>query len=97
MSDASPALTPDSLVSRSSGSLSAEVASETVLMSVERGSYFGLAATGREIWRRLEQPVRVRDLCAALCSDYEGEPGRIEAETLAFLERMAAAGLVQVA
>jgi hypothetical protein len=96
MSEAQIIVTVDSVVSRSTDSLSAEVGGETVLMSIARASYFGLAATGREIWQRLEQPARVSDLCARLCADFAGDPERIRAETTAFLARMAEAGLVKV-
>ena len=89
-------LTRDTLIARASGLLMAEVDGETVLMSVARGSYFGLAATAEDIWRRLDGAVRAGDLVDALAATYDGDAARIEADTLVFLDRMAAAGLIEL-
>jgi Coenzyme PQQ synthesis protein D (PqqD) len=89
-------LTPDSFVARSPDLLMVEVDGETVLMSIARGSYIGLATTARDIWLRIETKTRVCDLCAALAAAYEGDPAVIEAETLAFLAKMTDSGLVAV-
>lgn len=85
-----------STVVQSREPLSAEVDGETVLMSVEQGRYFGLDAIGGDVWHRLESPVRVSDLCAALAADYDGAPDVIERDVLDLLGRMAARGLIEV-
>jgi hypothetical protein len=89
-------VTRDSLISRSADLMSADLDEDTVLMSLERGSYFALAETGREIWRQLAAPTRAADLCLALCELYDGPADRIEADTLAFLARLARLGLIDV-
>ena len=85
-----------SLISRSADLMSADLDQDTVLKSLERGSYFALAETGRAIWQQLAAPMRAADLCASLCALYEGPAGRIEADTLAFLSRLAQLGLIDV-
>jgi hypothetical protein len=75
----------DMIVVRSDAVLSAQVAEETVLMSVDNGSYYTLAATSRAIWARLDQPICVRDLCDALLRTYQAPAETVEADTLAFL------------
>lgn len=89
-------VTLDSTVARHPDPLAAEVDGETVLMSVERGNYYGLAQTGQDIWSRIAQPVRVTDLVAALSADYDAPRPVIEAETLVFLSRLADEGLIRV-
>src|SRR5271155_5811767 len=42
--------------------VAADVAGETVLMSLERSRCYGLGGIGSEIWSKLESPVRVGDL-----------------------------------
>lgn len=93
----SVAVSPQSLVARAPGLLMVEVDGETVLMSVEKGSYFGLAATAQDIWARLEIKTTAAQLCADLTAAYAGEAARVETETLEFLGDMAAAGLITVA
>lgn len=83
-------------VVRTDQALAAEVDGELVLMSVEQGLYFGLDPIGADIWRRIETPVRVSDLCAGLAADYDGDPLQIEHDVLALLSRMADRKLVAV-
>ena len=93
---ASSQIRRDQFIARSPDALMAEVDGETVLMSVEKGSYFGLAETAREIWARLEARIAVGALCDQLAAHYAGDPERIEADTIAFLVRLREARLIVV-
>jgi hypothetical protein len=91
--------TPLSLTSRvksASDLVCAPVDGEIVILSVERGSYFGLDEIGSEIWQRLETPVRVDSLCDVLAETYEAQRATIERDVLALLESLVAEGLVSV-
>jgi len=90
-------LCADSIVVRSTTPVSADVAGETVLMSLERSKCYGLGVTGSEIWKRIEKPVRIADLTAELAAEYDAEPSVIERDLLALFEDLAAEGLVEVA
>lgn len=85
-----------STVVQSRDPLAAEVDGEVVLMSVDLGRYFGLDVIGADVWRRMETPVRVSDLCAALAADYDGAPEVIERDVLELLHRMADRGLIEI-
>ncbi len=89
-------LTTVSVLCRSAGPLAAEVDGEVVLMSLERGNYYGLDEIGSDIWRRLEQPIRVADLVTALTADYDGDPAMIERDVLDLLTRLLDNGLVEL-
>lgn len=84
----------ESMIVRQSDILSAQVDDETVLMHVESGAYYVLTATSRTIWERLVEPIRVRDLCAALASLYEAPLQTVEADTLAFLHYLDAQKMI---
>jgi hypothetical protein len=86
-----------SLVKSASDLVSAPVDGEVVILSVERGSYFGLDEIGSEIWQRLETPVRVDALCDALAAQYDADRPTIERDVLVLLESLVAEGLVSVA
>jgi len=90
------ALIPSTIIVRSQEVLFSEVDSELVLMSVDQGFYFGLDAIGRDIWTRLEKPVRVADLCTALADDYQGDPAVIEQDVMDLLHRLAGRKLISV-
>ncbi|HYH21262.1 MAG TPA: PqqD family peptide modification chaperone [Azospirillum sp.] len=93
---ATPSLDRSARVQRVADVLSAEVDGEAVLMSIEKGFYFGLDDIGSDVWRRLEEPVGVAALAAALAEDYDGDPAVIEHDVIALLTDMAANGLVEV-
>lgn len=85
----------ETIVVRSDAVLDAQVADETVLMSVENGSYYTLTATSRDIWERLRQPICVRDLCDALVEAYQAPTETVEADTLAFLNYLVAQRMIE--
>jgi len=85
-----------STVCRSENNLAAEIDDELVLMSVEKASYYGLDAIGADIWRRLDKPVLVSDLCTALGNEYDADADTIRRDVLALLERLAAEGMIEI-
>ncbi len=83
------------VIVRNDAILSAVVGGETVLMSAEQGQYYALTATSRDIWDRLETPVRVADLCAALVEAYGVPLETVETDTLAFLDYLESQAMIK--
>src|SRR6201996_1669437 len=52
-------LNPGSIVCHKPNPVAADVAGETVLMSLERSRCYGLGEIGSDIWSKLAAPVRV--------------------------------------
>jgi Coenzyme PQQ synthesis protein D (PqqD) len=92
----SAALSLTSLVKSANDLISAPVNSEVVILSVERGTYYGLDEIGTEIWQRLESPMRIDMLCEELAAKYAADRQTIERDVLALLESLFAEGLVTV-
>lgn len=86
----------DSKVQWSRDPLAADVSGNVVLMSVQRGAYYGLDGVGSDIWRRLTEPTGVASLCDALAAAYDGEPDIVRADVLRFLTRLVEEGLIDV-
>ena len=61
----------DSWVVRSSEPIAAEVGDGLVMLSVQEGKYFSLNATAAAIWRRLESPVRIGELCDQIVEEFD--------------------------
>lgn len=76
--------------------VAADVAGETVLMSLARSRCYGLGGIGSEIWSRLMSPVRVSELLDELSARYEAPPGVIERDVLQLLTQLAEEGLIKV-
>lgn len=89
-------LSPTSEVVRRPHPLEADIGDTQVLLDVEQGVYFGLNPVATSIWRRLEKPVRVDELCRSLRVEYEAEETRLEADVLAFLAKLEAQNLIDV-
>lgn len=84
-----------SVVCRSKDVLSAAVGTDVVLMNASCDNYFGLDDIGSDIWRRMEQPIAVAQLCAALASEYAGPRGAIERDAMALLEDLLENNLIE--
>lgn len=89
-------ITPDSIVTWSEEPVATEVDREVVLMNLARGRCYGLGEPGSDIWRRLREPIRVRDLCAALREEYDADAGLLASDVLSLLESMRDEGLVRI-
>lgn len=89
-------ITRTSVVAWCANPVAADVAGETVLMSLERGKCYGLGSTGTDIWKRLSQPVRVEELSHQLAAEYDADASVIERDLLSLLEELAAEGLIEV-
>lgn len=91
------ALTPDTVIERNESLLSAEVGSDLVMLHVEKNAYYDTDAIGADIWRQLERPTRIGDLCAALVERYDVAAAQCEADVLAFLRDAYREGLIRIA
>lgn len=94
--DGTISLSMSSMVRRSDDHLAAETGDELVLMSINRGNYYGLDPIGADIWRRMETPRTILDLCLSLMKDYEADEATIRRDVLALLERLVAEGLIEI-
>jgi len=91
-----PVLEPQTLVCRIGDVLDADMDGETVMMNIEKGSYFGLNKTGTRIWALLEQPIAINELCEQLISDFNVPAEQCNKEVFVFLQNLLARGLLQV-
>ncbi len=85
------------LISRSPSVLAAEVDSEIVMMSIEKGCYFGLDDIASDIWRRIEPACSFAALVDSLAADYDSDRETIARDVRTLLEGMAAQDAVRLA
>ncbi len=81
---------------RSENFITATVDNDIVMMSLEKGAYFGLDDIGSTIWEQIGEPKRVSTICTHLISQFEVDQSQCEADVLAFLNDLAAEGMVQI-
>ena len=89
-------LTLNTFVKRADHQIGAEVDEEVVLMNLNRGYYYGLGEVGTVIWRLLEQPCSIGELCDRLQSDFEVDRITCENDVIEFIDKTLDEGLVEV-
>ena len=92
-----PSVDLSSVVAASSDLISSDLDGEIVMMSVDKGEYYGLDAIGSRIWALLKEPRKVSELCAILTEEFDVEREQCERDVLTFLNEMATDSLVSVA
>lgn len=94
MSDTSK-IDPQTRISRNEDHVSSEIDGETVLMSIEKGKYYGMNDIGSRIWKLLAEPITFQDLHDTLVKEFEGDSEQIRIDTLHFLEGLKKEDLVR--
>lgn len=87
-------MNPEALISRVTSLPATTLDDEVVLMSIERGSYYGLKGTAKRIWALLETPKTFADLSALLALEYEASANVIAQDLDSFVKKMVDAGIV---
>jgi hypothetical protein len=84
----------NSIITRSQELLTSEVDGEVVMMNIEGGKYYGINSVGAEIWRLMENPVSVSNICSELVKTFEIDNQTCESEVLTFLASLEAESLL---
>ena len=92
----SETITIDTIVVRSDGLVSADVGEEVVMLDVEKNAYYDTDPVGADIWHRLTEPVRARELCDALLQGYAIDRETCERDVLAFLTEAHREGVIRI-
>ena len=69
---------------------------EIVVLDLKSGTYYGMDAVGAKVWSVIEQPASLTSIVDAVMAEYEVDAETCERDVLAFINRMKAAGLVEV-
>ena len=93
----SPRTIPESAtVVATSDVLASELGAEYVLLNLNNGTYYGVQDVGSEIWKMLQNPVTVDDICSALIETFEVEPERCRRDVMRLLGELVTHGLVEI-
>ena len=74
-----------------------EVGSETMLLDLASGTYFGLDEVGGRFWQMLEDGKSASEARDALLDEYDVEPDELDRDLETLLAELAANGLVTAA
>ena len=77
--------------------LSAEIGGEAIMMSIEKGAYFGLNPIATRIWDLIDQPKSIAELIMVISAEYEVSEEQCSADVQEFVADMLARGIAQLA
>lgn len=86
----------DTLIIRSPDLIAADMDGDTVMMSIERGAYFGISGVGPRVWDLLGQPVSVAQLTRTICAEYKVDTETCRADLVQFIDALLERGLVSL-
>ena len=89
-------ISTESIVNWIEDIVASDIDNEKVMMSVEKGNYYGLDPIGSRIWDLMEKPVKVADLIDTLLLKYDVERETCKQDVIVFLEELRKEGILQV-
>lgn len=90
------ALSLHSIVMATKEQVSCSLGDESAILSTKNSVYYGLDAVGTRIWKLLQEPRSVREICNTVLDEFEVDPDRCQRDLLELLARMKAEGLIEV-
>ena len=84
------------VVKQAPGLVAADMDEETVMLNIEKGTYYGLDGIGSHIWQLIEKPHAVRSIVASLLEEYDVEGTVCQNDVLDFLNQLSSRGLILV-
>ena len=89
-------LTPDTAIVAVRGQASAALPGETIILGMDDGVYYGVAAVGQRIWALLATPTTLGAVHEAIVREFEVERDVAWRDLVAFVIELRAARLVDV-
>ena len=87
---------PDTLFSRATDQVSADLNGDMAILNLKTKTYFGLASVGAFIWQKLETPMDFASLTQAVLDEYEVEMAPCCSDVTALLEKLTSIGLLKI-
>jgi hypothetical protein len=69
---------------------------ETVMLDIERGTYFGVQDVGKSIWEQLQTPTTPQQICARLVLEFDVDLESCQEQVEAFLVELLEHQLIEV-
>lgn len=63
-------ITKETIIQRNQEILASDIDGEKVMMSIQKGEYFGLGKIGSFIWDQLANPIEIEDLIMKIMKYY---------------------------
>ena len=92
---AAKSISPETVFRKSAELLESDVDDEIVALDVNKGQCYGLNAVGSRVWKLLDTPMSLHEICLSLQDEYEVAPEVCQAEVSRLLADLQSEGLVE--
>ncbi len=89
-------ISKSTIVRQHSDIVSSPCDGETVMMSIEKGNYYGMEPVASRIWELIGKPAKVGDIIDMLTDEYEVSHEDCEKDVLYFLNELASDNMIEV-
>jgi len=69
---------------------------ELVMMSIERGEYYGVGGVGTRVWQLLEEPVSLGRIVHTVMQEFEVDEAACRQDMFSFADQLLSLGLVRL-
>ena len=74
--------------------VSTDMDDEVVMMSIEKGEYYGIGGVGSHVWSLLQNPITMNEIMETVCPEYEVSEKTCRSEIETFIDELIKKGLV---
>lgn len=89
-------LSDDTIVRSSSDAVGCALGDGLAILDTRRNKYFSLNPVGAFIWKLLDRPIAVRDLCDRVVSEFDVDHDRCRADVQSLVRQLQSNDLVVV-
>lgn len=89
-------LTGNSKVFRQKNIMFNKLDDEVVMMSINKGEYYGLDSIGSRIWEIINEPIEIKEIVKILLNEYNISEEQCVKDVIAFLEELIKKELIGV-
>jgi hypothetical protein len=84
----------DALYRRDPNVITAIIDDELVMMSIEKGQYYGVSGVGPRVWELLVDPITVEQVSSVISCEYDIDVQSCQHDVESFIDRMVGIGVV---
>ncbi|MDD5698341.1 MAG: PqqD family protein [Victivallaceae bacterium] len=84
------------LICRNDNPLANELDGEVIMLDPEAGTYYNLNRVGSVIWKFLEQPATLDDICRKVLSQFDVDEELCRKDTVEYIKQMNSYGLIKL-
>jgi hypothetical protein len=89
-------ITAETIIGRSSEVVASDIDGEVVMMSIEKGKYYGMDLIASRIWELLGKQIKVADLIGMLTQEYKVSREDCERDVMPFLNDLLKEKLIEI-